>query len=389
MPQLFPFYYLCQINPLKIMELLNYFYHPDHASTGLSTSLGSSASTGLSNLWITDNTGRPIQHLHYLPFGEDWVDQRTTSWNAPYTFSGKEKDVETGYGYVKKLRFFSSLAFGNGKQVFHYAHCLRRFGARYYDSGLSIWLSVDPMSDKYPSMSPYNYCANNPVIFVDPDGRTIEDPSTHIDENGKVITVIDDGDNGVYQHGPNADGGTPTEYMIKRRQEIYGNTSANGKKVGETEYWDEFVSPETGKPMTNYVLQLGTSFDPIISKMAAIADNMDLMDIASESGGGGKFDIKVPYKNVGALLNGKYATSRSAGNYLAGYNAQGGTMFGVGISFKTFQKLAGALHVKGSLSNAEKANIVLFGKSYGSPPTYGEYMYQYRMSKAGWDASKE
>jgi RHS repeat-associated protein len=70
--------------------------------------------------------------------------QRNSTWNAPYTFSGKEKDAETGYGY---------------------------FGARYYDSGLSIWLSVDPMSDKYPSMSPYNYCANNPVILVDPDGR--------------------------------------------------------------------------------------------------------------------------------------------------------------------------------------------------------------------------
>ncbi len=106
-----------------------YFYHPDH--------LGSSS-------WITDGSGNAIQHLHYLPFGEDWVDQRNSSWNTPYTFSGKEKDVETGYGY---------------------------FGARYYDSGLSIWLSVDPMSDKYPSMSPYNYCANNPVMLVDPDGR--------------------------------------------------------------------------------------------------------------------------------------------------------------------------------------------------------------------------
>jgi RHS repeat-associated protein len=91
-------------------------------------------------------TGNAIQHLHYLPFGEDWVDQRNSSWNTPYTFSGKEKDVETGYCY---------------------------FGARYYDSGLSIWLSVDPMSDKYPSMSPYNYCANNPVILVDPDGRDL------------------------------------------------------------------------------------------------------------------------------------------------------------------------------------------------------------------------
>jgi RHS repeat-associated protein len=89
-------------------------------------------------------SGNAIQHLHYLPFGEDWVDQRNSSWNTPYTFSGKEKDTETGYSY---------------------------FGARYYNSDLSIWLSVDPMSDKYPSMSPYNYCGNNPVMLVDPDGR--------------------------------------------------------------------------------------------------------------------------------------------------------------------------------------------------------------------------
>lgn len=35
------------------------------------------------------------------------------------------------------------------------------------------WLSVDPMSDKYPSLSPYAYCANNPVKLVDPDGEEI------------------------------------------------------------------------------------------------------------------------------------------------------------------------------------------------------------------------
>jgi RHS repeat-associated protein len=140
-----------------------FFYHPDHLGS-------SSVSTPLNNHWITYGSGNAIQHLHYLllksfaffppwrsvkkiyflythclrRFGEDWVDQRNASWNAPYTFSGKEKDVETGYSY---------------------------FGARYYDSGLSIWLSVDPMSDKYPNLTPYNYCANNPVMFVDPDGK--------------------------------------------------------------------------------------------------------------------------------------------------------------------------------------------------------------------------
>ncbi len=61
-----------------------------------------------------------------------------------FTFSAKEKDSETGFSY---------------------------FGSRYYSSDLSIWLSVDPMSDKYPSLSPYVYCADNPVKLVDPNGE--------------------------------------------------------------------------------------------------------------------------------------------------------------------------------------------------------------------------
>ena len=42
---------------------------------------------------------------------------------------------------------------------------------RHYHPTLSIWLSVDPMSDKYPSTSPYTYCANNPVVLKDIDGN--------------------------------------------------------------------------------------------------------------------------------------------------------------------------------------------------------------------------
>ncbi len=67
------------------------------------------------------------------------------SVNLHYPFNAKEKDYESGYHY---------------------------YGARYYDSEvLTGWLSVDPMADKYPSISPYAYCAWNPVKLVDPDGR--------------------------------------------------------------------------------------------------------------------------------------------------------------------------------------------------------------------------
>ena len=78
----------------------------------------------------------------------DRINRTQSMWFYPLVFTGKEKDTETGYGY---------------------------FGARYMDHELmTMWLSVDPMADKYPSISPYAYCAWNPVKLVDPDGMEID-----------------------------------------------------------------------------------------------------------------------------------------------------------------------------------------------------------------------
>ena len=109
-----------------------YFYHSDH--------LGSAS-------WITDIGGSAIQHLQYLPYGEHFVDQRTSNYHERFTFTGKEKDGETGYGY---------------------------FGARYMDHELTgMWLGVDRYASKYPSISPYAYCAWNPMRLIDPSGDTV------------------------------------------------------------------------------------------------------------------------------------------------------------------------------------------------------------------------
>ena len=83
--------------------------------------------------------------------------------NSSYTFSAKERDSETGLSY---------------------------FGSRYYSSDLSIWLSVDPMSDKYASLSPYVYCADNPVKLVDPNGEAWETPEDESTAN-KLITYAE------------------------------------------------------------------------------------------------------------------------------------------------------------------------------------------------------
>jgi RHS repeat-associated protein len=79
-----------------------------------------------------------------VPFGEVFIEERNNTWNTPYLFNAKELDEETGLYY---------------------------YGARYYDARISLWLSTDPLQEKYPNVSTYAYCVQNPVKFVDPTGE--------------------------------------------------------------------------------------------------------------------------------------------------------------------------------------------------------------------------
>jgi RHS repeat-associated protein len=111
------------------------------------------------------------------PHNNYMVDCFYYCWVSPSNSNGKEKDYESG---------------------FHY------YGARYYWSEvLTGWLSVDPMADKYPSISPYAYCAWNPVKLVDPNGDTIRpapnsSPQFVAQLNMAIQYLVDNGADDVY-----------------------------------------------------------------------------------------------------------------------------------------------------------------------------------------------
>lgn len=92
-----------------------------------------------------DSTTEEVNH--YYPFG-GLFGESTGMQKQAYKYNGKELDTNLGLNWYD-------------------------YGARHYDAALGRWNAVDPMAEKYYGVSPYNYCANNPVKNIDPDGRTI------------------------------------------------------------------------------------------------------------------------------------------------------------------------------------------------------------------------
>jgi len=111
------------------------------------------------NVAVVDDNGNMVQQTDYYPYGEPW--RRPTSATSigaranPYLFSGKEYDNTMGMSEYD-------------------------FEARRYTALLPGFTTIDPAAESTPWLSPYTYCAGNPISLTDPTGRKFTEDAEKI-----------------------------------------------------------------------------------------------------------------------------------------------------------------------------------------------------------------
>ena len=110
---------------------------------------------------VVDTVGEIVSYDDYDAWGMQLAGRSANYGyaNDKYKFTGKELDTETGY--------------------FH-------FGARAYDGRIGRWNVVDPLFEKYPNVSPYNYALNNPLRFIDPKGKEVKGYTERLKSSGGI-----------------------------------------------------------------------------------------------------------------------------------------------------------------------------------------------------------
>lgn len=146
------------------------------------------------------------------------------------------------------------------------------YGARYYDMTLSRWHSMDPLSEKYYSKSPYMYCSGNPVNRIDPDGM---DDYRYDDKSGTfhLMKQTDDNSDRVLGY-----------HLNNQTGEYEQNTKWYQTKI-RMDGIEKGILSDGANFMTNHnIIAVGGERQPSVNGVESFAVNLSFM-VGREIGG--------------------------------------------------------------------------------------------------------
>jgi RHS repeat-associated protein len=130
----------------------------------------------LGNNRVVANASGTVQQVnHYYPYGMLFGTSVTTM-GQPYKYGAKEFDGD-------KNLFWSD------------------FEARQYYATVPGFTTIDPMAEKYPSMSPYVYCLNNPIRYIEIKGDSVRVCTETNSYGHSWMSVGESNDMVVYSYG--------------------------------------------------------------------------------------------------------------------------------------------------------------------------------------------
>ena len=285
---------------------------------------------------VIDETGLGGQPMDYYPYGEPWQEW---DWARADTYPS----------FIKN-RFL----YGGKERITQFGLGLYNFEARMYRAPLGRFSTPDKLALDTPWLSPFAYCACNPVNFIDPTGN-----STMVKraDDGKYEVLggdLNDKDRNIYVYSKDKNG----EYTV-RGESIGVTTSMTSFYNSDNGKWGGTIDPgdTSGQEFLTDIM----NNPPTLGEYIANAGNNERYDFKKTNGttvADNSLDI---YRGmpIGKTKNGQaiYTSARDVGNIAAGYVAgiNGISWKEARVAFDTYQSHSdGRLTIEGiSTRNAE------------------------------------